>query len=83
MEQLQPRLKAARKLIDDGGLSVLKESDGGNSDVEVPGSGVAHLVRLRADGDKCSCPWFSKHQGKRGPCKHILAARMLRDEDNR
>jgi hypothetical protein len=50
--------------------------------VEVAGTDVMHLVRLRADGDKCTCAWFSKHQGQRGPCKHILAARMLVDGEN-
>jgi hypothetical protein len=75
-------LKAARKLIDGGGLSVLEKDNDGNSNVEVPGSGVTHLVRLRQDGDKCSCAWFNKHQGKRGPCKHILAARILLDDDS-
>ena len=44
-------------------------------------SQTVHQVRLPADHDRCSCPWFSKLQGERGPCKHILAARLLRDGD--
>ena len=39
-------------------------------------SQTVHQVRLPADHDSCSCPWFSKLQGERGPCKHILAARL-------
>jgi SWIM zinc finger len=26
--------------------------------------------------DRCTCPWWGKHQGNRGPCKHVLAARL-------
>jgi len=81
VEQLQPRLKAARKLLEKGGLSLVKQKDA-EVDVEVPGTDVMHLVRLRADGDKCSCPWFSKNQGKRGPCKHILAAQLFQEDNN-
>lgn len=82
VEQLQPRLKNARKLVEGGKLRVLTESKGlaaGESDVEVAGTDVMHTVRLRNTGDKCTCPWFSKYQGQRGPCKHILAARLLTD----
>ena len=81
VEELQPRLKAARKLIEGGGIKQLSTGVDGQIEIEVPGTGVTHLVRLRPDGDRCSCPWFSKHQGKRGPCKHILAARMFHDGD--
>ena len=44
------------------------------------GTEVRHHVRLLPEGDRCSCPWFSKHQGQRGPCKHILAAQLCHDE---
>jgi predicted nucleic acid-binding Zn finger protein len=56
----------------------------GDSEVEVlvAGSDVEHLVRLSAQQDRCTCPWFSKHQGERGPCKHVLAARLLIDGDD-
>jgi hypothetical protein len=36
-------------------------------------------VRLSPSGVRCTCPWFSKHQGQRGPCKHVLAAQMFVD----
>ena len=44
-------------------------------------SGVMHRVRLTADGARCTCPWFAKHQGTRGPCKHILAVQILCEDD--
>ncbi|MBO2453262.1 SWIM zinc finger family protein [Actinomadura barringtoniae] len=36
--------------------------------------------QVRFDGDRasCTCPWWSDHNGSRGPCKHVLAARMVR-----
>ena len=27
--------------------------------------------------DTCTCPWWGRHQGTRGPCRHVLAARMV------
>jgi hypothetical protein len=79
VESLQPRLKDARKLLEEKRASVLERLADGGADVAVDGTEVKHHVRLRSDGDCCTCPWFSKHQGQRGPCKHILAARMLVD----
>jgi hypothetical protein len=75
-ETLQPRLKGARKLLDEKRVEVLQRNSKHDLDVAVGGTDVTHHVRLRADGDRCTCPWFSKHQGERGPCKHVLAARM-------
>ncbi len=71
VESLQPRLRAARQLLDQKDVEALKEDE-----YLVAGTGVRHHVRLTDDGDRCSCPWFSKHQGQRGPCKHILAAQL-------
>jgi hypothetical protein len=75
IETDQPRLRAARKLLDSGAILVLRQ-DGDQYDLEVPGSGVSQFVRLRSNGDRCSCIWFNRHQGQRGPCKHVLAARL-------
>ena len=73
VERLQPRLKAARELVGKSGVRL----DPDDATVAwVDGSGVAHRVRLLPEGPRCSCPWFSRHAGKRGPCKHILAARL-------
>lgn len=80
VEQLQPRLKNAKKLLADDHVKIAKQVGAGAVDVSVKGSGVDHYVRLReAEGeqDKCTCPWFNKYRGERGPCKHILAARMF------
>lgn len=81
VENDQPRLKAARKLVASGALRVVAER--GVTIVQVPGSGgVTHRVRLEEGGEHCTCAWHSKHGVARGPCKHILAARLASAEDD-
>lgn len=77
-ETLQPRLKAARKLIADSNVRLGARTDD-QLELFVAGTGVEHRVRLSSAGAKCTCPWFSKHQGQRGPCKHVLAAQIFID----
>ena len=84
IESLQPRLKAARKLLAENKARVIQRTgsdDTLTAEVMVQGTDVEHRVKLLPDGDKCTCPWYSKHQNERGPCKHILAARLLVDGD--
>lgn len=83
VEKQQPRLLNARKLLAADGIRIVSHADPDAWDVEVPGTGVAHLVRLRPEGDRCTCPWFSKYQSARGPCKHVLAARIFVEETDR
>ena len=73
VEALQPRLKNARGLVDR--VDILSRN-GPDVDAQVPGSDFTHYVRLRLSGNKCTCRWFARYQGQRGPCKHILATRM-------
>jgi hypothetical protein len=89
VDQLQPRLVAAKKLLAAGGVKPLTPtrgvSEGESNDQReylVAGSGVEHRVRLSESGGRCTCPWYSKHQGQRGPCKHVLAAQMFVDKDS-
>lgn len=81
VEAMQPRLKAALKLLDEGKVT-LDSQDAEQTGFTVGGSGVDHFVRIRTDGDRCTCPWYSKHPGARGPCKHILAAQILLDRQS-
>lgn len=81
VEQMQPRLLGARKLIEANKVQRVTGDDGsGNAIYEVEGTGTVHRVRLSDSGEACTCPWFSKYQGQRGPCKHILAASLM-DQD--
>ncbi|MDR1635525.1 MAG: SWIM zinc finger domain-containing protein [Bifidobacteriaceae bacterium] len=46
----------------------------------VAGQGGVYLVALGADLAEatCTCPWYGRHHGARGPCKHVLAATLAR-----
>lgn len=71
IETMHPRLVDARRLVEDGAL----ETDARGSTV-VRGADSVHRVDLNGPAPTCTCPWYSKHRGERGPCKHVLAAVM-------
>ncbi|MCA9796457.1 MAG: SWIM zinc finger family protein [Candidatus Eremiobacteraeota bacterium] len=75
VEALEPRLLRARRLVAEG--AVVRQ---GEADFSVVGKTATHFVRLRVEGDRCTCPWFSRHQGQRGPCAHILGAQLSQDD---
>jgi hypothetical protein len=71
--QQNPRLRAARDLLDadavrwTGDIATVRVQD--------------HVQRVRSAADgalSCTCLWYAKYQGGRGPCKHILAADAYR-----
>lgn len=78
IEALNPRLKSAAKLLEQGAVAL--ERDGNRCVAQVRSGGVTHRVVMDENGTRCTCPWFAKHEGKRGPCKHILAAEMTLDQ---
>jgi predicted nucleic acid-binding Zn finger protein len=85
VESLHPRLLDARQLVNDGGVRLVRREsapDGEQAEALVQGTEVEHRVRIGPNGARCTCPWFSKHQGTRGPCKHVLAVQsvLARDE---
>ncbi|RSN60763.1 hypothetical protein DMH01_15925 [Amycolatopsis sp. WAC 04182] len=63
------RLAKARELVAAGAVRLLP--DGG---YEITRGGSVQRVRLSPAG--CTCAWWAKHQETRGPCSHVLAARM-------
>ncbi|MFI7110144.1 SWIM zinc finger family protein [Nonomuraea sp. NPDC050227] len=65
---LNPRLAKARRLVEAGAVRL----DGESATVRT--SGGTRQVSL-ADGS-CTCEWWWDHRGSRGPCKHVLAARI-------
>jgi hypothetical protein len=75
VERLQPRLRDARKLAAEGGVRVERSGEDGIA-AWVRGSGVEHRVTLDEHGGRCTCPWYAKHRGERGPCKHVLAVQI-------
>lgn len=65
---LHPRLAAANSLA-------------GQVAANADGSFAVGAYRVRLGStDTCTCPWYGKHRGDRGPCKHVLAARMAQGE---
>lgn len=67
-----PRLRDAAALVADGAVEAL----GGGQGWRVRSGDVSHRVHGTGAGAACSCPWHARHQGRRGPCKHVLAARL-------
>ncbi|MBK3577101.1 SWIM zinc finger family protein [Streptomyces sp. MBT65] len=75
VETRNPRLRGARALVADDAVRL----DGALTRV---GRGdQVHLVRADDAGElSCTCLWWAKYRDGRGPCTHVLAARMVRDE---
>ncbi len=71
LEEMQPRLLGARELVAAGAVAVAGE------DWSVASGQATYLVRLGGEMARCTCPWFAKHRGERGPCKHVLAAQLV------
>jgi hypothetical protein len=76
VEKLQPRLRDARRLAAEEGVRLEPASED-RVEAWVRGTGVEHHVRLTPEGARCTCPWFARHPGDRGPCKHILAVQIV------
>ncbi|WP_420334078.1 SWIM zinc finger family protein [Roseibium sp.] len=70
LDDLNPRLKAARDLCDANAVTMTPFG------AEVASKDAVHKVDRDAQGWRCTCPWFSKHGRQRGPCKHVLAVEM-------
>ncbi|MFI6481848.1 SWIM zinc finger family protein [Nonomuraea sp. NPDC050663] len=66
--ELNPRLTAARSLAESGAVRL----DGAAATVTTGGG----ERRVDLAVGSCTCPWWFDHRGSRGPCKHVLAARI-------
>ncbi|WP_232847680.1 SWIM zinc finger family protein [Occultella kanbiaonis] len=74
LTSMHPRLRDALALVESAAVRLDGETAyvrSGDSD---------HVVRRTVDGDRCTCPWYAKHKGGRGPCKHVLAADLVRKQ---
>ena len=74
LADMHPRLADAQALLDAGAVSVAAQSPFAAS---VRSGEVEHQVREVAGELHCTCPWFARHGGERGPCKHVLVAEAL------
>lgn len=77
LERGHPRLAGARALVDGGAVTM----DAGGAAVRT--DDAVHRVRFTHPSATCTCPWFAKHRGERGPCKHVLAATIARASTER
>ena len=81
IERLQPRLRDARRLVEAGAVRI-EATDGRAIAGWVAGAGgVEYRVRSTEDGWRCTCPWYGRHRGDRGPCKHVLAVQLVAADD--
>lgn len=71
---LNPRMKDAEKLLAENKVDIVSRTHN-RVEAKVEGSGVHHMVLLEGEKERCTCTWFSRHQGDRGPCKHMLAVK--------
>ena len=67
VDELHPRLRDARKLLADGQVERVGEHEFRVRD---------NAVRLDTEPPRCTCLWWARHAGERGPCKHVLAAQL-------
>jgi hypothetical protein len=73
-EMAHPRLTGARALV--AANAVTRTPDGAVVGEDGTGHRVTFAGATVAE-DRCTCPWWGKHRGTRGPCKHVLAARIV------
>lgn len=71
---LNPRLKEAEKLLAENKVEIVSRN-GDRVEARVAGTGVNHTVILERERERCTCTWFSRYQGERGLCKHVLAVK--------
>ncbi len=76
---LNPRLKNAKKLIADNDIHIDSQKIN-YIEARVKGTDLFHKVIIEGENARCTCTWFTNHQGKRGVCKHILAVKMAAKE---
>lgn len=80
-ERLQPRLRAARRLVDRDAVRIESADSSGIAAWVAGTGGVEYRVRSTPDGWACTCPWYGRHRGDRGPCKHVLAVQLVAADD--
>jgi hypothetical protein len=71
---LNPRMKDAEALVAENKVEIVSKTDN-RVEARVDGSGVKHVVILEGEDERCTCTWYSRNQGERGPCKHVLAVK--------
>jgi hypothetical protein len=81
-ERLQPRLRAARQLVERAAVRIESADAAGLVAWVAGAAGVEYRVRSKDDGWSCTCPWYGRHRGDRGPCKHVIAVQLVATGSN-
>lgn len=80
LKGLNPRFANAQKLVAKNFIEITSAKSGVIV-AQVKGTdGVTHKVILDSNQNRCTCTWYTKHQDKRGFCKHILGVKMKLEE---
>ena len=75
--KFNPRLENARKLNENNEVQIIKQS-ANYIKAEVKGTAdVKHIVIGDGLHYQCTCNWYTNHKTHRGLCKHILAVKIL------
>ncbi|MFW2380223.1 MAG: SWIM zinc finger family protein [Acidimicrobiales bacterium] len=76
LERGGKRLQQARRLVESKSVSLLAEGR-----AAVISGQAEYSVDVAAQS--CTCPWWGKYRGSRGPCKHVLAAILVTQNHTR
>lgn len=71
--KLAPRVGRAATITRDD--VEIRRLPAGGHEVFVRSGDIEHRVILDGGSASCTCQWYVRHAGSRGPCRHVLAAR--------
>ena len=77
IDQLQPRIKKAKQLIEKDAIDF--ENKDSLATAAVKDGKNIHQVYVDHNHCRCTCNWHAKHKLERGPCSHILAVQMRQE----
>ena len=75
LQAMHPRLVGAQKLVDSGAV---RDDEGGTYRVQSRDTFYTVTPAEKIEEYRCTCPWWGKYRGTRGPCKHVLAVSIKR-----
>jgi hypothetical protein len=75
--RLQPRVRRAAAIPD---ADLVANAVAGGHEVFVRSGAIEHRVLLIEGDTRCTCVWYVRHHGERGPCRHVLAAQRYLTE---
>ena len=76
LDEMQPRMKGAQALQSAGAVEIQDTKR-----ATVASDETTYSVRATDESTSCTCLWFAKHRGERGPCKHVLAVQLVRAQE--